>query len=143
MRKPFRIIAITVYLVFNAATLFAEWQQQNPRIAGGPLSARYQTRMTSVGNGRVLLLGGRNTTTINNDTWVFDINLNRWTKISPTILGGTMDGIYSHGMAYLGWESVLVYGGSYNDYYGDDHTWILDFACCSLALKNLIMADNQ
>jgi hypothetical protein len=127
MWKSIRIIAITVCLISIATTLFADWHQQYPGIAGGPLSGRNLSGMTSIGNGRILLLGGTNSSgTYYGDTWIYDIDLNRWTKLSPSVIGGPMNNRYGHGMAYLGAGSALAYGGRY-DSLGDGKTWVYHY----------------
>lgn len=132
MRNSLRTLTIIIYLLSAATSSFAEWQQCHPRIAGGTLTPRRDGIMVTLENGRFFLFGGYTSTgTVLADTWIFEINYNRWTRIYPTT---TISARRGHGAARLDQESVLIFGG----YTGGplSETWIYNDTVNSLTRQS-------
>lgn len=132
MRKFLLIIAITLCLFLTGNISFADWEQKNPLILGSPLEGRGYSGIASIGNGRFLLFGGlkgydTNSTNFLKDTWIYEINKDRWVKMTPTFIGGSMAGRAGFGIANLDPVSIIIYGGytrgSYSAY-SLSETWI-------------------
>lgn len=119
------LIAITFSLISIPVSTLADWKLENPRIVSGTLSERESLTMAPIGNGRILLFGGRSNSALISETWIYDINKNRWTLLSPSVSPSAARGV---GAAYLGWESVLVYGGQSDSSYFLDKTYQYDYA---------------
>jgi len=102
------------------------WTEMNP--AGDIPSVRLGHAMVFIDLDQTLLFGGFNyfTNEYFNDTYIYDLSENTWYQQNP---GTKPDGRYDHGMAYFGWDKVILFGGyAYNDEYGaemeSDSTWI-------------------
>lgn len=79
-------------------------------------SSRMCHTLTSLGNGRVLLVGGRDApNTAMNDVWIFD---KQWRQVEtlPT-------GIYRHSAVQIGVDIVVIFGGRTNS--GVSKDWFL------------------
>jgi hypothetical protein len=84
-----------------------EWTQASD--TKGP-SKRDMATLTSVGGGKLVLLGGRGETgrTLN-DLWLFDIHEKRWTQVKPPLPHPPPRKL--HGAVSIGGGRLLVYGG--------------------------------
>jgi hypothetical protein len=97
----------------------------------GP-SARYSHAMASLGNGKVLMYGGRDGNSgyhsgYLNDAWIFTLSSNEMNGKETGIWTKTEDGPsarYGHAMSSLGNGKVLMYGGSYGNGYDLNDAWI-------------------
>lgn len=97
-----------------------EWTQLTP--IGGPPAARFQHNMVSLGDGTILLYGGRNSPGIEvGDTWLYDANADTWSDLMPATAPGNRS---SFAMGFDG-SQVLVYGGFVNFNPLND-TWSFD-----------------
>lgn len=77
--------------------------------AGSP-SARFNTAMAPTPDGRVLLFGGRDA--VNDrlaDTWILDVDAETWDPIATMVAPPARD---AHEMAYVGNDTVLLFGGN-------------------------------
>lgn len=97
------------------------WTQLSP--ASKP-SERQTHGMVYVGGDRVLLFGGSDAVVgYTNDTWVYDLSSNNWYQQSPSAKPSKRG---YHGMAYMGGDRVLVFGGANPAL--NDETWIYDIS---------------
>jgi tRNA wybutosine-synthesizing protein 4 len=82
-------------------------------------SARMCHTLTSLGDQRVLLVGGREApNVVLNDTWIFD---GEWKRVEDIPIDG---GIYRHAAVQIGPGKVIVYGGRhYKNFVSDE--WFL------------------
>ena len=103
------------------------WTQKTP--SKSP-NARYFHAMSSIyGNSDVLLFGGtNNNNNYFNDTWVYDIGTDTWTKVNTPSAPSHRR---SHAMTFIwGTSKVILYGGagytSSDKWYND--TWIFDYS---------------
>ena len=109
-------ILIILILPLNAAN---NWAQQSPSTSP---SARYYHDMASLGNGNVLMFGGWNSTyTLLSDTWIYNYSTDTWTSLS---LGTYPSARRGHGMAYIGYDDALLFGG--NTGTRNNETWLFD-----------------
>lgn len=74
--------------------------------------------MAFISEGKVLLFGGYDLTgnSYNDETWIFDINLNQWTQLFPQ---KSPPAQAWHEMDYIGDDKVLLYGNGF---------WVYDFS---------------
>jgi hypothetical protein len=86
--------------------------------------ARYDGVMASIwGTNKVVLFGGRVLGKYNEDTWIFDLKNNSWTKVWSS---DNPDGRSSHEVASIwGEQKALLFGGERNLVLFND-TWIYD-----------------
>ena len=99
------------------------WTNQNP--SGGSPSARgYSTMAPIPGDDKIVLFGGMNGyNSYFNDTWVYDLSDNKWTKLDTRNTEPASRA--THTMSVIdGTDKVLLFGGmtSYNQYNGE--TWL-------------------
>jgi hypothetical protein len=74
-------------------------------------------------DGKILLFGGNGGNKTNNDTWIFDLKLNTWTKIQTMNSPPPRRG---HGFAQLYDGKILLFGGESGQDMIYDDTWIFD-----------------
>ncbi len=97
------------------------WTQKSPSTAP---SARYEHDMAYIGGDQVLLFGGQDGNySRSQETWVYDLSANTWTKKSPSTSPSARSG---HAMAYIGGDRVMLFGGYDNADRND--TWIYDLS---------------
>ncbi len=107
------------------------WTLKN--LVGGPNPLLRQNHaMASIGGDQVLLFGG-NDGAYDNETWVYDLSANTWTLMNP------MSGIkpsprYTHAMANIGGDQVLLFGGIDDAY--DNETWVYDLSANTWTLMS-------
>jgi len=100
------------------------WTNPNPSVHP---SERHSQGMAYIGEGQGLLFGGRHADHIwLNDTWVYNLSANEWTDKSPS--GDKPSVRFTHCMAYIGEDKVLLFGGTTGAYPGvsNDETWVYD-----------------
>jgi N-acetylneuraminic acid mutarotase len=140
---PHRIASAMSYIGDNKAILFGGYGQEllsDTWIFNGekniwtnvsvltektPTKRAYHT-MAYLGDGKVLLFGGvtgSNAGTFIGDTWIYDINTNKWEEYKQS--SKTPAVRREHAMAYLGNGMAILYGGGNMDGARDD-TWIFD-----------------
>lgn len=94
--------------------------------AGSP-SGRFNASLEDLGDGRLLLFGGRDAAGVwLNDTWIFDVDAESWTQLAPATPPSARN---SHETAYDGAGTVVLFGGSTTmggGALGD--TWVFDVA---------------
>ncbi|MEN8191670.1 MAG: kelch repeat-containing protein [Bacteroidota bacterium] len=102
-----------------------DWVQKNPDPKPGPLSYH---ELAHIAEGKVLLFGGKDSTKWGSVTapltWLYDIDADTWTNVEPT---GTPGPRYAFGLAYVGDDKVLMFGGS-NGGNNMNDTWVYDLS---------------
>lgn len=94
-------------IVFGAHTTEDTYRNLSPVV--GP-SARFNTALTDLEDGRVLLFGGRDAAGVRlDDTWVFDLETGVWTQLTPATSPSMRD---AHRMVYAGNDTVILFGGN-------------------------------
>ena len=78
--------------------------------------------MAYIGGDQVLLFGGYDGSN-DDETWVYDLSDNTWTKQSPTAKPSAR---YLHALANIGGDQVLLFSGWDGSY--DDETWVYDLS---------------
>ncbi len=120
-------ISCLLFFIIYSSPLFAQtghWTQLYP--SKSP-PARYSFGMSSLGENKVLLFGGQDSTgKLLGDTWIYDLNMNSWTQINTPNHPSPRS---EFALTCLNEKKVLLFGGSYaEDIYihaiGD--TWIFD-----------------
>ncbi|MEX1367531.1 MAG: kelch repeat-containing protein [Nannocystaceae bacterium] len=105
-----------------------DWMPLSP--AQSP-SARDTPALASVGQGRVLLFGGTETSgpagfvTPRDDTWVLDLASGEWTELAPAV---SPPARFQHGMVGIGDGLALLYGGRPDFALELSDTWVFDVA---------------
>jgi hypothetical protein len=99
------------------------WTNKTQNITLAP-SNRFYSGLSSIPeSGEVVLFGGQ-APFWSDDTWIYNVSRNNWTKIIPNNQPPLARG--THGMTYIdGTDKILVYGGLGNGGVYND-TWILD-----------------
>ncbi|HWB74935.1 MAG TPA: kelch repeat-containing protein [Nannocystaceae bacterium] len=90
-------------------------------------SARFNHSLDDLGDGRLLLFGGRDAAGVwLNDTWIFDVEAETWTQLAPATPPSIRN---SHETAYDGAGTVVLFGGSQTMGGGTlGDTWVFDVA---------------
>ena len=107
------------------------WTNKNP--LGLRPSARTKHAMATIYNDdKIVLFGGHDSNGYNDETWIYDLSANTWTKMNPTIKPTarsyhTMATIYND-------DKVILFGGWDESYLGD--IWIYDLSLNSWTIKN-------
>lgn len=84
---------------------------------------RFNASMTSLGDGRLLLFGGRTTDGSRlGDTWVYDVAAETWTELSPAMAPSPRD---TYAMARDG-GTVVLFGGLADGNAVLGGTWVFD-----------------
>lgn len=94
------------------------WTKKSPSTAP---SGRKGHEMANVyGTDKIILFGGNDSgIDVVNDTWIYDLSADSWTKKSPAIKPSARRG---HGMAAIhGTDKVMIFGA-------DDQTWLYDLS---------------
>lgn len=112
-------------LVLDAHTTGNTYRDITP--ASGP-SGRFNHQMVDLGDGRLLLFGGRDAAGNRlNDTWLYEVEANAWSQLFPAAAPSPRD---AHALAVVGPGLVLLFGGSTtaggSASLGD--TWLFDLA---------------
>ncbi|MDL1945129.1 T9SS type A sorting domain-containing protein [Chloroflexi bacterium CFX2] len=110
------------------------WTNMLPQ--GGAPTARAEHKMAFIGDDKVLLFGGGvdiENLTISDETWIYDLSDNTWTNMSPP--GGIPTARWGQGMAFVGGDQVVLFGG-FDDSSIFDDTWVYDLSANSWTLKN-------
>jgi putative transposon-encoded protein len=90
--------------------------------------------MAYLGVDKVLLFGGSTAYGVwDNETWIYDLSDNTWTKVEPPTKPSAR---FDHAMAYIGGDQVILFGGALG--YGniDGQTWIYDLSNNTWTQKN-------
>ena len=116
------------------------WVNRSPAVSGGSLEPRHGVMMAYYDSvdrmimfGGVYDAGGFDTL---NETWEYNYDTNTWTKLSPTVVGGSLPRVYSGSMVYdSNADRIILIGGGdtnftstkyYNEtwvYCYDNNTW--------------------
>jgi hypothetical protein len=94
------------------------WLNLSP---SGPVpSARGFFSMVYIGNNKVILFGGRDSTGLNGETWEYNISSNTWMNLTPVIKPSARMG---HIIVYMeDYNRIILFGG-YDGYSYTDETW--------------------
>ena len=90
------------------------WYNMSPSIVGGTLYIRSMHGMAydSAADRTILFGGATESPSYHTDTWVYDYNNNTWYNMSPTVVGGTMEGRGEFGMVYdSAADRTILFGG--------------------------------
>lgn len=106
------------------------WTDLTP--ANSP-SERVRAGMAYIGDGKVLMYGGNPlvkfplfATNVSIETWLFDLEANTWTKLTPT---NNPPGLANPSMCYIGGDKVLLFGGAFpKQNMRSNQTWIYDLS---------------
>jgi hypothetical protein len=113
--------------VFNAST--NKWKKMNPS-GNVPIGRNVHSMATIYGTDKVLMFGGHLGSVNSNDTFVYDLSSNRWTKKNPKALPSRRN---YHAMASIhGTDKILMYGG----WPDNSETWIYDLSKNDWTLKS-------
>lgn len=82
--------------------------------------ARRNHAMTYLSGSKVLMFGGLSKKGLLNDTWIFDVEANRWTEIESKVKPDKRE---DYGMSYINEGIVVLFGGKGKKSNLDD-TWI-------------------
>ena len=74
--------------------------------------------MVYAGGSKIILFGGDNSGTSNNETWEYDTISNSWTQITTT---GVPTARITHAMVYTGNNTIILFGGIDTSF--NDETW--------------------
>jgi len=100
------------------------WTQKNPATKP-PALLHSQMTYDSTKN-KVVLFGGSDGTNRRDETWVYDVKADTWTKMNPST---KPSGRSSHSMAYDSKNNVVVLFGGYDGSNNEkDDTWTYDVA---------------
>lgn len=106
----------------------AEWQNMEPVVVGGTLSARHGMTFIQVAEDKVMMFGGRETYS-NNETWIYDVSDDRWTKqTNINYSGGSLGTTAYASYAPIGGDKVLMMGGWRAGTAYRSGTWLYDYS---------------
>lgn len=106
--------------IFNATQ--GQWYRHYP--ANSP-SARVKSSSATVYNDdKMVIFGGWDGTSILNDTWVYDVSDNQWSKRSPPVSPPARDTATL--AAVPGYDKMVLYGGKSGSFIFND-TWVYSF----------------
>jgi hypothetical protein len=99
------------------------WENKTP--TPRPAWRAYHAMATIHGKDKIILQGGyQGMMTFFDETWIYDINENKWTQKT---LANSPDGIYNHAMAAVcNTDNVVHYGGGTGGGLPSTQTWIYD-----------------
>jgi N-acetylneuraminic acid mutarotase len=108
------------------------WTQKSPVLSP---STRLGHAMAYIGGDQAMMFGGATADfqTVNNETWVYDLSDDTWTQKFPVTSPSARS---NHGMANIGGDQVLLYGGGFGSY-GND-TWVYDLSLNTWTLKTTV-----
>lgn len=105
------------------------WTEKHPSTSE-ELKGRYRHSLAPLGSHKVLLFGGYRYHRVTpvpdalNETWVYDLDANRWTRKRP---GTLPEERYWAGLAAIGENRALLFGGSkHGGSHEMDDTWVYD-----------------
>lgn len=117
-----RVAAVVVWLCVGASSAFAQpclyWSQD---FVPGPPARRDHAMVYDSDRNKVILIGGIDSDESGDalkDVWEWDVATRAWTDVTPNV-GGLVDGIFEHAMAYdAARKRVVITGGRADT--GDD-----------------------
>jgi hypothetical protein len=120
--------------MFNASN--GTWINMNP--PGSIPSARYVHAMATIyGTDKILLFGGHLGPINSNETWIYDLSANRWTRRRPKNFPSARN---YHAMAPIyGTDKVLLYGG----WPDNNESWIFDLSDNNWTLLSTKNSPNE
>jgi len=80
-----------------------------PNVEGMPPIGRYYHTATNIGDGRILIFGGRTETGESNDVYILDTKKMRW--VQPNISGKPPKKRYQHSAELFDHNKLIIYGG--------------------------------
>jgi hypothetical protein len=118
------ILIFTLTLFLSSAVCFAQsghWVELIPANSGNSPGIRSSEGMAPIGDKKVILFGGSYGERFN-DTWIYDLDENKWTKIETDNAPSKR---FEHKLVQISKNKVLLFGGwDYEHWLGD--TWIFD-----------------
>jgi hypothetical protein len=85
--------------------------------------------MAYIGGDLVLLFGGYDGSSADDETWVYDLSANTWTQQYPSPKPSARR---YHDMAYIGGDQALLFGGDS----GSQETWVYDLSANAWTQQN-------
>ena len=124
------LLFMCIFLIsINSYSQTGKWTELHPLRSHNEdfFFPRYRSGagMAKLTDGKILLFGGNGGGKRNNDTWIFDLELNTWTKIETE---HTPPPRAEHGLAQLFDGKVLLFGGQNGQDIIYDDTWIFDIS---------------
>ncbi len=110
-------LVVTVMSLVSLQASATGWENQSL----AP-SARGMHAMARIGDDKVLLFGGDDSS-LDDETWVYDLSNHTWTQMSPKTSPAAR---YTHAMARIGDDKILLFGGSNGT--ANDETWVYDLS---------------
>jgi len=108
-----------------------KWTSKNPSISP---SDRYSSAMASIhGTDKVLLFGGYSGGSVDNETWVYDLSNNTWTKKSPTLIPEARE---YHALASIYDDDKVILFSGYNGTGYINDTWVYDLSADTWTKKS-------
>jgi len=100
------------------------WINRSPSIIGGNLTPRYGVMMAYYDSVDCIIMFGGFDVHALDETWEYNYNTNTWTKLIPTVEGGSLPSVGGGAIVYDSTtDLIILFGGSdgYSDY---NETWI-------------------
>ncbi|MEO7307421.1 MAG: kelch repeat-containing protein [Ferruginibacter sp.] len=127
------ICCITFMTLMGVTKINAQdtWAKENP--ATEP-STRTFNRLAQIGPDKILMFGGANPYGLDpysmNDTWIYTISTKTWMEMLPPTMptGHILTPRGNFGLAYIGDDKVLLYGGDSYTEVVIGGTWIFDLS---------------
>jgi len=110
------------------------WVNLGPAVVSGPLVGRQRFAMAYDSTENLTIMFGGNPAVgpYLNDTWAYSYDDNTWTNNDPNVVGGPLQGRYSHAMAYAPSVGRTVLFGGYHRYNGTGYylndTWEYNYS---------------
>jgi len=105
------------------------WNNANPRVLEGTLEPRVTHAMVyDASADRIVMFGGLTVSGVTNETWIYSFSANTWSKVEPTVEGGTLEGRWLHAMAYDSTAQRTILFGGATDTGKRNDTWVYDCA---------------
>ncbi|TKJ42215.1 hypothetical protein CEE37_00635 [candidate division LCP-89 bacterium B3_LCP] len=98
------------------------WTYMIPSSGSPPV--RYSHVMCYIGDDQVFVHGGANNSGYLGDSWIYDLSQNTWTEVTP--VGVNPEARHYHGIARLGTEQALIFGGLKESGGYINDTWLYD-----------------
>jgi hypothetical protein len=100
------------------------WTEKFP--VNSPGNRSESSMVTIWGTDKVMMFGGGNSSSLNNDTWIYDLSDNNWTRKNPTnqpvkVTSPSMASFYCT-------DKVILFGGYTQPFKHLNETWIYDLS---------------
>jgi len=107
------------------------WYNMSPEVVGGPLNDTWLQGMAYDSSAdRTIMFSGLHEAEYywTNETWVYDYNDNKWYRMNPETVGGTLWDRVAPVMVYdSDADRTILFGGQIEDYYQLNDMWVYNF----------------